>query len=75
MMLRWSLGQPTAAEAIERAVGATLDAGYRTPDLIAATGEMAGIRKVGTQEMADAVVAALQSTEPQGLGGAEGLMR
>jgi 3-isopropylmalate dehydrogenase len=75
MMLRWSLGQPIAAEAIERAVTATLDAGCRTPDLIAATGVMAGVRKVGTQEMADAVVAALKSTEPQGLGGAEGVMR
>ena len=75
MMLRLSLGQPVAAEAIERAVTATLDAGYRTPDLIAATGETAGVRKVGTQEMADAVVAALKSTEPQGLGGAEGVMR
>jgi 3-isopropylmalate dehydrogenase len=68
MMLRWSLGRPAAAEAIERSVTATLDAGYRTPDLVAATGDVAGTRKVGTQEMADAVVAALQSTEPQGLG-------
>jgi 3-isopropylmalate dehydrogenase len=75
MMLRWSLGQPTAAEAIERAVTATLDAGYRTPDLVAATGEVAGTRKVGTQEMADAVVAALVSTEPRGLGGAAGVTR
>jgi 3-isopropylmalate dehydrogenase len=75
MMLRWSLGQPTAAEAIERAVGSTLDAGYRTPDLIAATGELAGIRKVGTQAMGDAVVAALLSREPHGLGGAEGVTR
>ena len=75
MMLRWSLGQPTAAEAIERAVTATLNAGYRTADLVAATGETAGTRKVGTQEMADAVVAALRSTEPQGLGAAEGVQR
>jgi 3-isopropylmalate dehydrogenase len=75
MMLRWSLGQPTAAEAIERAVTATLDSGYRTPDLVAATGEVAGIKKVGTQAMGDAVVAALRSTEPQGLGAAEGVMR
>jgi 3-isopropylmalate dehydrogenase len=75
MMLRWSLGQPTAAEAIERAVGAALNAGYRTVDLIAATGDLAATRKVGTQEMADAVVAALQSTEPQGLGAPEGVLR
>jgi hypothetical protein len=56
-------------------VTATLDAGYRTPDLVAATGEVAGIRKVGTQEMADAVVATLRSTEPQGLGAPEGVTR
>jgi len=74
MMLRLSLAQPTAAEAIERAVTSTLNAGYRTVDLLAATGE-AGVRKVGTQEMADAVVAALKSTEPQGLGAAEGVKR
>ena len=48
---------------------AALAAGYRTPDLVAATGEQPGQRKVGTQAMADAVVAALQSTEPPGLGG------
>ncbi len=59
MMLRWSLGQPAAAAAIETAVTATLDAGYRTPDLIAAVGEQPGQKKVGTQAMGDAVVAAL----------------
>jgi 3-isopropylmalate dehydrogenase len=59
MMLRWSLGRPDAAEAIERAVTATLDAGYRTPDLVAAVGEQPGQKKVGTQAMGDAVVAAL----------------
>jgi 3-isopropylmalate dehydrogenase len=75
MMLRWSLGQPTAAEAIERAVGSALNAGYRTADLVAATGGQASVKKVGTQDMADAVVAALQSTEPQGLGAAEGVIR
>jgi 3-isopropylmalate dehydrogenase len=61
MMLRWSLGQPDAAAAIEKAVGDALAAGYRTPDLVAATGEQPGQRKVGTQAMADAVVAALQA--------------
>jgi 3-isopropylmalate dehydrogenase len=59
MMLRWSLGQPAAAEAIEAAVAAALDAGYRTRDLVAATGDLPGTKKVGTQAMADAVVAAL----------------
>jgi 3-isopropylmalate dehydrogenase len=75
MMLRWSLGQPTAAEAIERAVEATLNAGYRTADLVAATGGAGTTRNVGTQAMADAVVAALESTEPQGLGAPEGVQR
>ena len=33
MLLRYSLGQSDAADAIERAVGAVLDAGYRTADI------------------------------------------
>jgi len=61
MMLRWSLGQPVAAEAIERAVTAVLTDGYRTRDLLASTGDATGLRPVGTWEMGDAVVAALQS--------------
>ena len=61
MMLRWSLGQPNAAEAIETAVADALEAGYRTADLVAAAGEAPGTKKVGTQAMADAVVAALES--------------
>ncbi|MGD0019150.1 MAG: 3-isopropylmalate dehydrogenase [Candidatus Limnocylindrales bacterium] len=65
MMLRWSLGQPAAAEAIEKAVADTLVAGYRTPDLVVATGEQPGQRKVGTQAMADAVVAAIQAGASQ----------
>jgi 3-isopropylmalate dehydrogenase len=61
MLLRWSLGQTAAAEAIEKAVADALAQGYRTPDLVAATGEQPGQRKVGTQAMADAVVAALEA--------------
>jgi 3-isopropylmalate dehydrogenase len=61
MLMRWSLGRADVAGAIEAAVTAALDAGYRTPDLVAATGEQPGTRKVGTQAMADAVVAALES--------------
>lgn len=61
MMLRWSLGQPAAAEAIEKAVADALAGGYRMPDLVAATGDLAGQRRVGTQAMADAVVAALEA--------------
>jgi 3-isopropylmalate dehydrogenase len=62
MLLRWSLGQAAAAEAIEKAVASTLADGYRTPDLVAATGEQPGQKKVGTQAMADRVLAALQAS-------------
>ncbi len=61
MMLRWSLGQPAAAEAIEKAVSDALAAGYRTPDLVAATGGQPGQREVGTVAMAEAVVVALEA--------------
>jgi 3-isopropylmalate dehydrogenase len=70
MMLRWSLGQPAAAEAIEMAVADALVAGYRTPDLVAATGDQPGQKKVGTQAMADAVVAALDVGASQKVGAA-----
>jgi len=53
MMLRWSLGQPEAAAAIEAAVDAALDAGYRTKDLLPADpAEAAAFTVVGTKEMA-----------------------
>jgi 3-isopropylmalate dehydrogenase len=61
MLLRWSLSQTAAAEAIEAAVTSALTAGYRTADLVAATGEQPGTQKVGTRAMADAVVAALEA--------------
>lgn len=54
MMLRYSLGQAAAADAIEQAVSDVLDQGLRTAD-IAAAGEAA----VSTDAMGDAVVAAL----------------
>jgi 3-isopropylmalate dehydrogenase len=54
MMLRYSLGQPEAADRIEQAVKAVLSAGLRTPDIWSD-----GTRKVGTRQMGDAVVAAL----------------
>jgi 3-isopropylmalate dehydrogenase len=59
MMLRWSLGQAAAADVIERSVSLVLSDGYRTADLLAATGDATGLKPVGTQEMGDAVVAAL----------------
>jgi 3-isopropylmalate dehydrogenase len=54
MMLRYSLGQPAAAQRIEAAVSSVLKAGLRTADI-----HTPGTRKVGTAEMGDAVVAAL----------------
>ncbi len=66
MLLRWSLSQTAAAEAIEAAVTSALTAGYRTADLVAATGEQPGTQKVGTRAMADAVVAALEAAPAAG---------
>jgi 3-isopropylmalate dehydrogenase len=54
MMLRYSLKQEKAAQRIESAVAKVLRGGLRTADIYTA-----GTKKVGTQEMADAVVAAL----------------
>ena len=54
MMLRYSLGQSEAAERVERAVTKVLQSGLRTPDI-----HTPGTRKVGTQEMGDAVVNSL----------------
>ena len=55
MMLRWSLGQTEAAEAIEQAVRATLDSGTRTDDLMGADGAERGLERVGTVAFANAV--------------------
>lgn len=56
MMLRYTLGENTAADAIEKAVSDVLDQGYRTGDIYSA-----GMNKVGTAEMGAAVVAALNA--------------
>lgn len=55
MMLRYSLDAADAAAAIEAAVGHVLDQGLRTADIFAD-----GTRKVTTDEMGDAVLAALR---------------
>ena len=55
MMLRYSLNRAAQADRIEAAVGAVLKQGLRTADIWSA-----GMRKVGTREMGDAVVAALR---------------
>jgi 3-isopropylmalate dehydrogenase len=52
MLLRYGLGQREAAEAVDRAVAAVLDAGLRTPD-IARPGEPT----VGTREIGERVAA------------------
>ncbi|MGH8689508.1 MAG: 3-isopropylmalate dehydrogenase, partial [Burkholderiales bacterium] len=54
LMLRHSLGQPQAAERIERAVSRVLQSQLRTADI-----HTPGMRKVGTEEMGHAVLAAL----------------
>jgi 3-isopropylmalate dehydrogenase len=54
MMLRYTLRAPQAAERIEAAVTRVLREGLRTADI-----HTAGARKVGTEEMGDAVVANL----------------
>jgi 3-isopropylmalate dehydrogenase len=55
MMLRYSLAQPQAAERVERAVKQVLRDGLRTADIYTP-----GTRRVGSEEMGDAVVAALE---------------
>jgi 3-isopropylmalate dehydrogenase len=54
MLLRFTLGQAEAAARIERAVDAVLTDGLRTGDIWSD-----GMRRVGTAEMGNAVVAAL----------------
>lgn len=54
MMLRYSLNQAEAADAIEAAVEKVLEQGLRTPDIWTD-----GCRSIGTVEMGDAVAAAL----------------
>jgi 3-isopropylmalate dehydrogenase len=54
MMLRYTFGQEAAAGRIEAAVKKVLQQGLRTGDIFEA-----GMKKVGTREMGDAVIAAL----------------
>jgi 3-isopropylmalate dehydrogenase len=56
MLLRWSLGQGEAADALEGAVSRALDDGYRTPDLMRDDPNAAQMIAVGTQGMVDAIV-------------------
>ena len=54
MMLRYSLAAAGSADAIENAVSSVLDQGYRTGDIYTE-----GMTKVSTEQMGDAVKAAL----------------
>jgi 3-isopropylmalate dehydrogenase len=54
MMLRYSLDMNEAAQAIEQAVGAVLDQGLRTADIATE-----GATQVGTREMGEAILLAL----------------
>ena len=56
MLLRYSFGKNDAAARIENAVRKVLAAGLRTADIM-----QAGMEKVGTRAMGDAVLAALSS--------------
>ena len=55
MLLRYSLNLPEEAAKVERAVRSVLAQGYRTGDIY-----QEGMKRVGTTEMGDAVVAALE---------------
>ena len=53
-MLRYSLGLTEEAAAVERAVETTLESGLRTADIAG------GANSVGTIEMGDRIVAAIE---------------
>lgn len=59
MLLRYSLNEPAAADRIDHAVSAALEAGYRTADIYSE-----GTTRVGTAAMGDAIVAALRTDRP-----------
>lgn len=58
MLLRYSFDMQAQADAVEAAVAAVLDAGYRTGDIM-----QPGKKKVGTQEMGDAILTALKTNK------------
>jgi len=60
MLLRYSFGLEREARAVEQAVSATLDAGFRTRDIASRNGS-ARERIVGTKAMGKAVIEALES--------------
>jgi 3-isopropylmalate dehydrogenase len=58
LMLRYSFYQAERGDRIRRAVGTVLADGYRTADIF-----QPGMKRVGTEEMGDAVVATLRCLE------------
>jgi 3-isopropylmalate dehydrogenase len=54
MMLRYALGEPAAADAIEKAVKSVIERGLRTGDIYSE-----GTQRVGTREMGEAIAAAI----------------
>jgi len=56
MLARWSLGRADVADAIEAAVAAALEAGWRTPDLARESDTTDGLVVVGTTAFATAVI-------------------
>jgi len=61
MLLRTSLGRADAADAVDLAVSAAIDAGWRTPDLADAADQDDGLVVVGTTGFATAVIEALEA--------------
>ncbi|MDR0408892.1 MAG: 3-isopropylmalate dehydrogenase [Spirochaetaceae bacterium] len=61
MMLRYSFSLEKEAQAIESAVNKTLDSGLRTKDIASRTKNTANEKLVGTNEMAGAVIKALET--------------
>ena len=53
MMLRYSFGMAKEADAIEKAVSDTLDAGLRTADILTGSQET----RIGCQQMGDEITA------------------
>jgi 3-isopropylmalate dehydrogenase len=56
MLFGLSLGREDVAGAIEDAVSAAIDDGFRTADLVPADADVTGVRRVGTVGMTEAIV-------------------
>jgi len=61
MLCRYSLDAPGPAAAIEAAVQAVLDAGFRTPDIMPAGADADGCTLIGTRAMGERVLERLEA--------------